>query len=805
MDAVRRDIRYALRTLGRSPAFTSVAVLTLALGIGATTAIFSVIYGVLLRPLPYGDADRLVRIDASRNFYGDPAANWNYSYIDLEDWQTRSRSFESIAFMRGAYFALSGDGRSEQVFGAAVSGDFFVTVPGTFVLGRPLMPGDDESSVAVISERLWNSRYARSMDIVGKEIKLNGRPYTVVGVVAADFQLPDRETPVWVPAVYLDGVSGTPTRRGQGGYNLIARLEPNVTIAQAQSDADNVSRELAREYPEAHGGTTAKVVGLRAALVATVRPALLVLFAAVGLMLVVAYANVANLLLARALSQSRQTAIRAALGASRLALVRQSLIESAALAMAGCVVGVLLALSIVRTLVWLEPGSVPRLDAIHVDRVVLTFAMVLALLTSIAVGLVPGLHGASGISALKGGSGIGYGVRGRRLRQTLVIAQLAVSTLLVVGAVLLGRSLVRLMTTDLGVPTDHVAAVLVDVNSGRQLARPQTLALIDRVIDRVRSEPGVEMAAVSFSLPPNLERLRSGFELPDPATGRPAKYLIGAVPVSPEFFSTLRVPLVKGRLFNDSDGPQSQLVMILSAQMARRFFGSRDPLGQTLPVGQTGEPDRKNVTIIGVVGDVHYVGLDAAAGSTFYVPFAQMPLSSPFIVARTAGDPEIAVATMQRAVTGVDPDILIIGARTLDGFVSAATAQPRYRTLLLVAIAALAFIVAAIGLYGVTTYSVAQRTNEIGIRVAVGATPARIAALVLREGLTLALAGTIIGVAGAYMLRGLLAALLYGITPADPLSFILASACLLVVAALASYLPARRAARVDPLVALRAE
>ena len=415
---LRHDIRIAARRLAKDRGFTTAAVLTLALGIGATTTIFSVVYGVLLRPLPYRNADRLVMLEGYRTFAGRPATQWNYSHPDLEDWRLRSRSFETVALFRNASFAMSVAGESEEIDGAAVSDGFFELVDGPFIAGRPIAFDERASPVAVISERLWRRLFARSATTIGERIVLEGTSYTIVGITASTFQLPDDDAEVWVPAAFFDALTGTPTRRGQGGFNPIARLRPGLTLEQAQADADNVSRELAIAYPGPHAGLSATVTTLRTSVVGRVRPALLVLFAAVGLLLLVACANVANLIVARGISRAREMAIRVALGASRSQLVRQSLIDASIFSVLGCALGSAVAYWSIRLLVWLEPSALPRLDSIQVDAPVLVFAMAVALGTSLAVGLTPIIRFRPEFESLRAGPyASASGPAGRRIRR----------------------------------------------------------------------------------------------------------------------------------------------------------------------------------------------------------------------------------------------------------------------------------------------------------------------------------------------------------------------------------------------------
>jgi putative ABC transport system permease protein len=800
MDAFLQDLRYAVRGLRKTPSFATVAVLTLALGIGANTAIFSAVYGILLRPLPYRGADRLVVIEAYRDYADRRGLRGNYSLIDLDEWQKRSHAFQSIAMSASTGRSIASTEGAEMLSAAKVSDDFFSTLHGRIILGRPLGAGDHDSRVAVISERLWRRQFAASPDAVGRRITLDAEPLIVVGVADASLQFPIARTDVWMPV-------GPPGPRGGGGYNPIARLKDGVSIPQAQADVDEVTRELARAYPEQFDRSTALVVGLRDAQVRTVKPALLILFAAAGLVLMIACANLTNLFLARNAGRLREIAVRRALGASHRRLVAYALVESGLIAVTGCATGVLVAVWCVRVLVVLQPSGLPRLDAVHVDGPVLAFAGLLAIITSCAVGLLPVIQSSQiGVALRLGARTVSGDRRARRLRSVLVVAELMISVMLLVTATVLGRSLVRLLQVDIGVASDHVVALLIDVTGGRKLSGPQTAAVVDRVVERVSTAPGIQSASASASVPPDRSRFRLGFKLPDPMTGREETYVIDSVPATPKFFAALHIPLIRGRQFTDADNAQSaEPVMLMSAATARRFFGEGDPLGRTLPLRLGGGKDAVDVVLVGVVGEVKYVGVESSPGSTIYLPYARWPVPNVFLVARTATDPVAAVPLIRHEIAAVDPLISVWSAQTLDDILSEATAQPRFRTYLFGALAGLALMLAVVGLYGVVTYSVSQRTAEIGIRIALGADATDVTVMVIREAVFLAATGTILGVIGAYSSGRVLEGLLFGVKATDPVSFIAATCGLLAVSVIASYPPAWRAAHVDPMISLKAE
>jgi putative ABC transport system permease protein len=797
------ELRYAARGLRRSPGFALAAMLTLALGIGANTAFFSLVYGILLRPFDYREADRLVTFRVEREFAGRarpvPA---NFSLPDLEVWRAQTRSFDAISMMYGTSTLLSSEAGTDVITTATVTPTFFSTAGGHVVLGRGLGPADDGSPSVVISHRLWQRAFGGAATIVGQQIVLDRHPYSVVGVADSTFQLPSPRTDAWQPVGYartLNPSLGLP--RG-GGFQPLARLKAGATVAQAQVEADVVCRSLDAKLH-------ATAIPLREWFLTTaVGSTLLVLWTAVGLVLFVACANVANLMLARNTSRSREMAIRLALGASRSRLMLQSIVQSGLLAAGGAAGGTLLATSIVHGLVTVKPVGIPRLDAVRVDLPVLLFAAALGLATTAVVGVLPAWQSADVAAVLKTGGTTATGSRrARQARRGLVVAELAVSVVLIVGASLLGRSLVRLLHTDLGVATDRVTSALIDLSFGRHLSMTEQRGLIGRIVERVRSLPGVTSAGAGASMPPNLARLRFTMNRFDDAPGQPANYMVDAVTATPGYFSTLGMRLQRGRFFTDADATDRPQVMIVSASTARQLFGDRDPLGRVLSLPILTEQGTSNgqVSLVGIVADVKYSGVETPTNAVIYRPFAQQPWSSMFIVAHTANDPRDFASTFRREITAVDPTIGISRIDTLESLVADATAQPRFRAVTLVFVAALAVSLAVIGLYGVVACAVSQRTAELGIRMALGASGADVIRLVLGEGMWLAAGGVTIGMIVARALTSLVVSLLYGVEPTDLVSFAAAGIVLLLVAMMASYVPARRASRIDPLIALRTE
>jgi putative ABC transport system permease protein len=810
LDRLAQDIHHAGRTLRRTPGLAAAAILTLALGIGANAAIFSAAYGILLRPLPYEDADRLVLIDGRRNVAGanEPVRVF-FGLSDLDTFRSRS-SFESVAFYATDAGVVSNESGMEQVDFATVTDAFFSTLRGRFTVGRALNPTDDKTPSIVISERLWRRRFGGSRDVVGQTVTLNSRrgdgtqraawrrtPFTIVGVVDDSFQFPVPQTDVWITAGFVRTVNPRCC-----SFLPVARLDPRATLERATADATSVAQALSAVDVRSYEGLRVSAVGLRDEIVRRVQPALRMLMAAVGLVLLVACANVTNLLLARNVTRTRETAVRLALGASRARLVVQAVVESGLLAVAGGAAGLGLAAGMVFLLRRINPADLPRLDAVRLDAPVLLFACAAAAVVTVITGLVPALQSGSGTALSMSGKGVTTRPGGARIRRALTVFELAVSVVLLVGAILLGRSLARLLNTDLGVVTDRVATASMNLSLDRELAGAQQAALVDRVIDRVRGLPGVTSAGVGTSLPPAESRIVLTLR------GQNAvDYQAAAIPVTPGYFPALGIRLLKGRFFTEADAADQPHVMIMSAETARHFFGDGDPLGRTLslPVFRDGAQRNAAMTLVGVISDVKYSGLDRAADNAVYRPFAQQPWPNVFLVARTASSPAAVMTTLQHQIAGVDRAIAVSAVRTLGDVVLDAAAQPRFRTLLLAILAALALALAAVGLYGVVSYSVSQRKAEIGIRMALGATAGDVVGMIVREGFVLAAAGVVIGVAGAYALSRTLEALLYGVAATDPASFVLAPSVLFLFSLGASYLPARRATRIDPAAALRAE
>jgi putative ABC transport system permease protein len=799
METIARDLRYAVRTLGRTPAFTAVAVVTLALGIGANTAMFSVVYGILLRPLPYADAGRLALIQREQDQSGThrPVPAVFSSPAEMDAWQHAFRSFASTSFYSAEVAALATESGNEVIDSAVVSDTFFLTLAGPIAAGRPLEASDDPAPSAVISARLSRRLFGGPAQAVGQRVILSSRPFSVVGVADASFQFPAATTDAWMPSGFTRTVNPRCC-----GFRMLGRLKPGVPISQAASEVAAAAAALGGAGPVPRPGLRASAIGMRDQLVASIRPALLVLFAAVGLVLLIACANLLNLLFARQVGKEREAAIRSALGASNRRLMIQALVEAAVLAAGGAGAGLILAIGSVAALKRWPPAGIPRLDAVEIDLPVLLFSLVAAVLTVAVAGFVPAWRGHSGTPAFASPAATGA-PRRRYVRRALCAAELAMSVVLLVGAALLGRSLVRLMHADLGVDSEHVLTASLNLAFGGRPTDAQALERINRIVERVRRLPGVETVGVGTALPPNASRLTLTLR----RAGDTVDYRAAGVAATPDYFHALGMRLVSGRLFGPADDLDHPPVMIMNVDTARRFFGPGDPIGRTmsLPVSRNGRNASAEMTLVGIVSNVKYSGMDAAADDAVYRPFEQQTWVAPFLVVRTASDPRTLVDVVRRAIADTDRGTVVSDVRPLDAIVSQAAAQPRFRTMLLGSMAALALAMAVLGLYGVIAYSVAQRTKEIGIHMALGAQRHAVLSMVLREGLTLAGAGVAAGLALSVVATRALRGLLYGIGSTDALSYVFAAASLFAVAIVATYVPARRAAGVDPLVALRHE
>jgi predicted permease len=807
MQTFLHDIRYAIRTMLKSPGFTIIAVLALALGIGANTAIFSVVNSVLLRPLPYKDPGRLVHVHRMQ----PPIERGPISRPDFFEWRDKQEVFSDIGTYNLQILNLTGGDQAERVTGARVTGNFFSMFDVPPAAGRYFGPSEDQpgsSPVAVISFGLWQRRFGGKADLIGQSITLNGDAYTVIGVAPSSFQFPQR-IDVWKPAI-LDEQK---TQRGSNYLKVIARLKDGVSESQAEAQMNQISSALAQQYPDNDANLTVKIVPLLEEQVRNLRGVLLILLGAVSFVLLIACANVANLSLARAAGRTREFAIRTALGASRMRIVRQLLTESLLLALTGGTIGVLLSLMGVRLLVTLAPAGLPRVREVAVDGWVLGFTFGVSLLTGIVFGLVPALQVSRPDlnEALKEGSrGSSEGQR-TLLRRGLVVVEIALSLVLLVSAGLLIGSIKRL--TEVSPGFDPARSVAADISfpytssatgaDAQTSAARQASAFLAEAISKISTLPSVQSVGAINNLPvTGRSSINGGFRV----EGKPP-YNPGEAPVaefrqvSAGYFESIGIPVLRGRALDDRDLSKKPENVVVNETFAKSYIGDEDPIGKRVSAldGQMHE-------IVGVVGDAKQWGLDRQPSAEIYFSFAQLSMGQDAtLVIRAVGEPATVAGAVRNAISDVSREAPITRIRSMTQVVEESMASSRFNMILMTIFAGVALMMASIGLYGVISYSVSQRTHEIGIRMALGASKPSVLGLVLRNGMSLALMGVGLGVAAAFGLTRLMTSLLYGVSPTDPLTFIAISLVLTGVALAACVVPAHRATRVDPMIALRYE
>ena len=807
MPSLTHDLRAGARAVGRSPGFAVAAVAVLALGIGAGTAVFTVVDAVLLRPLPYADPDRLVvlwQTDVEQK-----AALVEVSLGEIDDWRRQARSFAALGAVTATNFRVNllGGEEPEQVEGALVLADVLPLLGVEPLVGRGFRPQDDAPGaepVVLLSHRLWQRRFGGDPDVVGTSLTVDEGPATVVGVLPPDLLLPEGAD-LWANMGPLNGAEEVRRIRILKG---VARLAPGADLASARREMDLLVQRLERQKPHGSKGLRARVVPLAEALWGEARPALWVLAAAVGFLLLVACVNVASLLLARAADREREVAIRAALGAGRGRLIRELLAESAVLAAAGGALGAAVAVWGTRGLVALAPAAVPRLEHAAVDGRALAFALLASLVTVILCGLTPALRAsrAEPAAALADGGRTSDGTRRARLRATLVVGEVALSLVLLASAGLLVRSFARFAALDPGFDPEGVLTARIQVSPASYPSPAERAVFLRGLFEKIEALPGVESAAV-VQLRPLSDPIGWDFSFTvegqtaaEQATNPPSNYEAA----SPRYFETMRIPLVAGRAFTEGDGPEAPPVAIVSRSLAERFWPGRDPIGQRLKVGRPGEMDEPWRTVVGVVGDVRYRSWDSV-WMDFYVPYGQWSFQRLDLVVRAAGDLDALVPELRRAVLAADPELPLASVTTMEEAVARAVARPRFVALVLGLFAAAAALLAAVGIYGVVAWSVARRTREIGVRRALGAQGVDVLRLVLGQAAGLTMAGVAIGLGLALAATRAIGGLLYGIGPSDPGTFAMVVAALGAVGIGAGCLPARRALRVEPVVALKTE
>jgi putative ABC transport system permease protein len=812
MNTILGDIRYAFRMLLKSPAFTLIAVVALALGIGANAAIFSVVNAVLLRPLPYKAPDALVWLWGT-NPQNDIAKE-TASYPDFNDWRQQAQSFSGIAaFANSAAILGGGDGEPERVRSAVTVGDLFSVLGVEPMIGRKFLAEENEEGknrVVLLSHALWQRRFGGDARIVGSQITVNNNQHTVVGVLPPSFQdpVPGATKPVelWVP---LAPTQQMQQARRNDFLNVAARLKAGVTLQQAQAEMTGIMARLEQQYRNTNTGWGVIVESLHETITGDVRPALLVLLGAVSVLLLIACANVANLLLARATARQREIAIRAALGASRGRIIAQLLTENVILSLCGGVLGLFFANWGMDALLALSPGNIPRLDTIGIDRPVLLFAIGVSLLTGVIFGLAPALTISKpqlNDTLKEGGRSGAEGSGARRLRSGLAITEIALSFVLLVGAGLLIRSFLQLQQVNPGFNVEQTLTVKLALPAAKYAEDQQVANFYDQLLPRLAALPGVQVAAATNSLPLDSGAAYNSFavegRIPAPTDRQPdAETRI----VHPEYFRALQIPLKRGRLLDDRDAAGAPDVLVINEAMAKKYFGGDDPIGRRVTFGDPQAAEVEWFTVVGIVGDVRGASLNEQPYAQAYGSYRQSPRRAMTLVLRTAGDPLALVSGVRQQVAALDPQQPLYDVKTGDKVMEASVSRTRFNMLLIAVLAGIALVLAAIGVYGVISYSVAQRTREIGIRMALGASAGSVVKLIVSEGMLLAGSGIALGVLAAFGVTRIMASLLYGIGATDPVTFVSLALVLAAIAFLASYIPARRATKVDPVVALRAE
>jgi predicted permease len=812
-DRLLQDLRYGCRILAKSPGFAAIAILTLALGIGANTALFSVVNGVLLNPLPYPHSGQLAAIYAKTPGF-DRAP---ISYLNFLDWQHDSQSFSSMAMYRNEDHIFTGTGESELLSGYMISADFFSTLGAKPIIGRTFRPEDDRpgtAPVVVLGGGFWQRKFGSSPDVIGKSINLDGDSYTIVGVIPASFTFYGHDRDVYTPIGQWNDPSFR-DRRIAMSARAVGRLKPDVTLSQAKADMDGIAQNLAAAYPESDKGASITLISMKEDMVGNVQPFLIVLLAAVGFLLLIACANIANLLLARAMGRSREFAIRAALGANHMRVIRQLLTESLLLSVMGGALGLLLAFWGTKAVLGTLPATLPRAEQISLDTRVLLFTAALSLFAGIVFGLAPALKTSRvNLDEMLKESGRGSsGVR-HRLYGVLVAVEIALTLVLLVGAGLMVRSLAALWAVDPGFNPKHAITFNLSFPPSPTTTSAETRAHLRELDDKIGAVPGVEAVSATLGSRPMKHNSSLPFWIegqPKPASDNDMNQAMLYLAES-GFEKAMGITLVRGRFITPEDNENSRVVIVIDDVFARMCFPHENPIGKRVHLEQFGV----QAEIVGVVRHIKQWGLDADPKSTieaqFYYPFLQLPeklmplaASGVAVVLRTKGDPSAIMGSVRRAVEQMDSRDVVYRVETMDEIVSNSIAARRFSMILLAVFAALALVLACVGIYGVISYLVGQRTREIGVRMALGAQPSDVLRLILGHGTRMAFIGVGTGIVAALGLARLMANQLFGVSTHDPLTFAGVSVLLIIVAVAACYIPARRAMRVDPIVALRCE
>ena len=808
MQTLVQDIRYGIRSLRKQPVFTCVVVLTLALGIGVNTAIFSVVNGVLFRPLPFPHSDQLVAVTIANSRIGGD--NIPLSVADFLDWRSQNQVFQDLAAYSDNWFSLTGNGEPQRLKGVWATAGFFSTLGATPLIGRTFSAGEDapdREPIVVLSQGLWQRSFGSDPQIVGRVITLNGRSRTVVGVMPQSFAFPptdEHSLPGDVDLWILHTLT-PPTRRGPYYLRGIARLKPDASLQQAQSELNNIGLRIRQDNPLTNANTTFVSKSLKDAIVGDVGRLLFVLFGGVAFVLLIASLNVANLSLSRAASRGSETAIRMALGAGRGRIMRQLLTESFLLASVGAVAGVLLAWWGIVLLRTIGSNDLPRLQEVSIDTRVLAFTGFLSVVSGLLFGLAPAWQTArTGLrqSLTNAPQARTAGPSWQRTRKLLVVMEVALSIVLLAGAGLMLNSFLRLKRVSPGFSPERILTTQIALPTIRYREPAQINNFYEQLIPQLRNLPGVEAAGIGMSLPPNLLSVSDTFTI----EGTPADKSAPSSPVvvvSSGYFEALGIPVLAGRNFTEMDRADKPDVVIINDTFARRYFPHQSPVGKRMKVGGPERPNNPWMEIVGVVGDVKYGGLDVPAEPAYYEHYQQVSWANTYIVIRSSSEPQALASGVRQAVWSLDKELPIANVNTMEDLLSESVARPRFRMFVFLILGTLAIVLAVTGIYGVISYLVSQRTREIGIRLALGAQRRTVLNLILRQGMSLALVGAVIGLIAAFLLTRLMKGLLYGVEATDPLTFAAITILLLLVSLSACWIPARRAAKVDPLMALR--
>ena len=819
MESLLQDLRYGIRGLLKRPAFAAIALLILALGIGANTAIFSVVNAVLLRPLPYDEADRLVFLTETNQ----AMAEIPISYPNFTDWRNQNHVFEKVGVYNFDSYNLTSSGEAERILTAQASADLFAALRVNALVGRVFTNDEDKpggTPVVVLGYGLWQRRFGGQPGVLNQALTLNGKSYSVIGVMPEGFQYPSR-VEMWVPAGQLSGE--WQHRLNHPNLNGVARLKPGVTLEQAQADMANIAANLERQYPDTNAGNRVKIQPLLETFVRNVRRALWVLFAAVGFVLLIACANIANLLLVRASARRREMAIRAAMGAGRWRITRQLITESLLLALVGGALGLLLARWTIELILYISPNAIPRAREIGLDWRVLAFTFGVAFLTGILFGLAPALQaGRTDVHETLKESGRGMAER-RWLRSSLVVVELATTLVLLIGAGLMIRSFYRLQKVDSGFSYEHLTSFSISLPQQKYSTVDQREQFFKRLLENVRGLPGVEASAAASGLPLGNNSWQSPFTVAGhPVSQRNQTTTMTALLVTPDYFRAMNIPLKRGRYFDEHDD-RSFLArrdltklsedarrmagvnaIIIDEEFARRYWPGEEALGKQVKL--SADDRAPALTVVGIVGRVKMEGLNQDSNRVQgYLPFAQLAFSGMTVIVKGSGDPNQLMTSVRRQVAAIDPSQPIYNVRTMDEIRAQSVAPERLNLTLLSLFAGVALLLASVGIYGVMSYTVTQRTHEIGIRMAIGAQTQDVFKMVIGQGMKLVLIGVALGLAGAFGLTRLMTSMLFGVGPTDPATFASIAVLLAGVALVACYIPGRRATKVDPVVSLRYE